>query len=339
MARRSRPPLREGMRFPQSPEKLASQLFVSGQGTAHYRQTAAADSASSPQGSLSLAAMPGYTLASVDQVSVGALVPAVAQSLLAGLGLRRTSSLRMEALGVEVAEVPFDTLIGVLRDACDRSLGVFAKDNKAGKTAVDGAAYVLFGQRRGRSGIDQISNKTDEKGEQRIEGLQFYIIRKVFYLRGIRFMISDGEAAAAFAQVALRNRLPEGEQAPKIAPLARSEGQDAKDDTSAAIARLEQQVKELGKALDEAAGGNLQAAAQIARATATGIELVHVFDRPLAFGYQPIIVPANVTMTPAAARGSENKPERNEKKKGSNEGRLSSDGFLPICKFVSSDEQ
>lgn len=329
MARRSRPPLRDGMRFPQSPEKLASQLFVSGQGTAHYRQTAAADSASSPQGSLSLAAMPGYTLASVDQFSVGALVPAVAQSLLAGLGLRRTSSLRMEALGVEVAEVPLDALQRVLYDACIGSSGVFGHGGNAGRLVVNGAASIFEGQRRGLSNATEAGAK---RGAGEPTGYYLLLIRKVFYLRGIRFQISDSEAAAAFAQAALRNTLPGGNQAPTLAdvPITRGSGDDKGDKgTAAAIADLQRQVDELRKALAGAAGGNPQAAAQIARATATGIELVHVFDRPLAFGYQPLWASAGVRRQPSNHERATPDPTE--------QGPLDSDGLRPLCRLVGVD--
>jgi len=40
------------------------------------------------------------------------------------------------------------------------------------------------------------------------------------------------------------------------------------------------------------AGSNIQIAASFARATAVGVELEQVFDRPLAFGYQAFFVDA-----------------------------------------------
>jgi len=105
-------------RFPQSHDQLPSHLRPATTGHAFYRQVAAPATGTAPTGSLPLAAMPSYSLASVDQAALGASVPNVWTSFLVGLGLRNSSYLRMEPEAVEVAELPLAAVLETIRAAC-----------------------------------------------------------------------------------------------------------------------------------------------------------------------------------------------------------------------------
>lgn len=121
---------------------------------------------------------------------------------------------------------------------------------------------------------------------------QLGIITRIYYLRGIRFIIDDSRVAGVIAQASLASRLPAGVTAPSVpavtinnaAPATPASGTPSR--TAASDAQIDGMLQSI-QSLRTALSSSTQAgfATTVARATARGVELVDVFDRPLAFGY------------------------------------------------------
>ena len=266
--------------------------------------------------------MPGYSLASVDQLSLGGFFPDVLASVFVALGLRRTSFLRMEAEGVEVAEVPLDVFQETLAAACRAPTGILRNGggSRSAQLAVQEGFNILAQQRAGSGGTPDVS---------------LSLLRRVFYLRGVRFIVNDTRAASVAAQAAIANPvasgrglvpLPQVSVTNTMTPAASNPGPPARSAAAAAAANaaaidaLSAQLEALRTSL--ARDGNIQLGLQAARATATGIELVQLFDRPLAFGYQALRVrPAPNQLLPA-----EPGPAR--------EGANTQNGLISLCERV-----
>lgn len=330
-------------RFPQSPGDLGSGLDPqSGRGFYRQKPVTAADAA--PPEALSLAAIPGYTLASVDQAALATAIPNLFASFLASVGLRSTSYLRMEAAGVEVAELPYDEFRYLISNACQgsRSETQFG----GGGTGADGvvtAAFDQFEQWRGERIAANARRRFTWNGTWRDslpEGpIDPYIgvLRRVFYLRGIRFITEDSRAVAVLAQAAVRQTFPAGTQpvplpqvtvntaAPPAPPPAGAPAA-AVAAQNAAIAGLQQQVEILRNGL-ATSGSAAQIAGSFARATAVGVELTQIFDRPLAFGYQAFFVRADANPDQdRLQRAVEQSPNRSAPM------RAHLNGFVPVCR-------
>ncbi|MFO1129645.1 MAG: hypothetical protein U1E66_14565 [Rhodospirillales bacterium] len=67
---------------------------------------------------LALVGLPSYTLASVDNFSLAGTAPTAFANFLAAIGWRQTSSLRVEAEGVEIADLPNDKFFAAISKAC-----------------------------------------------------------------------------------------------------------------------------------------------------------------------------------------------------------------------------
>jgi hypothetical protein len=263
-------------RLPQSPAKFVEARGAGATGQPSYVQSAPTGNV--PSEALPLSAMPGYTLASVDQAQMGGFLPNAIASLFGALGLRNTTYLRMEAEAVEVAELPLDRVQGLLARACLRD-----EFRARGEPAVAEAFNILVAQRRGVGGVPDA---------------HLALVRRVFYLRGIRFIIHDTRATAALAQAAVTpSPMAPGASAPTLAQVTvntTAPGTPAPTPGSAAAAANAAAIDALTKLSDLrdqlARHGNIQIALSAARATATGVELVQLFDRPLAFGFQALLV-------------------------------------------------
>lgn len=302
-------------RFPRSHEMLGNALRPGTTGQAFYRQVEASSTPKVPPGSLSLAAMPGFTLASVDQASVGGFLPGLAASFFGALGLRQTSYLRIEAEGVEMADLPHDEVRALVYGACKANADTQFGRKGQGAEGLVLAAYNILEQQQ-----------TEREAPANVEPY-LALVRRVFYLRGVRFIVEDSRIAAAFLQASAESALRPGEtpvslpQLSASAELASAAGGTASAGAptastaanAAAMAALQQQLEQLRAALVNASGPQL--GATFARAAATGIELVQLFDRPLAFGYQAVFVDA---------RWDPSRPASAENLKG----------FVPLCNAI-----
>ncbi len=128
------------------------------------------------------------------------------------------------------------------------------------------------------------------------------IVRRVYYLRGIKFVFNDSKAAAAALNAALNTRLDASRTPAAPPPLSVTATASAPSgsgtigsDLKAQVADLTQQMTQLKSNL-ATGNNNVNIASSFARATATGIELVQLFDRPLAFGYYPWTQDEFITM-------------------------------------------
>lgn len=281
-------------RFPASPSDLDAKLLpAAGSGNIFYRQpqapTTPPGEPASGGGNLPLAAFPGYTLASIDQSALSAGLPTAWANFLGGFGLRRTSFLRMEAAGVEYADLPLDAALQAIGRACDQYGGYF-----------------------GQGGTGPAADQLMIRGLQKLEAYagdrpvqpRLAVVTRIYYLRGVRFIIDDSRAAAAILQATLQNRLPAGVTAPAITNVTvqpaggqgsggSGGGSGGGTPSTAASASLSAKVDELNttiQALRSAVASQTNAglAGMAAHATARGVELVQAFERPLAFGYDAI---------------------------------------------------
>jgi hypothetical protein len=308
----------------QSPSDLGSALRPAQGSAGFYRQLPPAGTGNTvaPDNALPLAALPALTLASVDQLSVGLFLPDLVATFFGALGLRRTSYLRLEPEGIEIADLPIVDWQAALETAC---LSPAVRQRTAAyQRAVAQARSTFEAQRRLRIAM--------RRGPTTPPTLSLVLARRVFYLRGIRFVLEDTSAAQLLAQAAIANPLPEGRSAVSLPPVTITNlaptisgtpqpGSPTAADAAAAarIQALEQQVQQLRAAL--AQGDNTQIGLRAARATATGIELVQLFDRPLAFGYQAVFTTVDWT-----------DPER--AKDAHPDDVLANSGLAPLCRTV-----
>lgn len=286
------------VRYSQSPPELASQLDPADGKRAFMRQMAPARSAERlpRENTLPIGGIPGYTLAAVDEGSIGAYVPLALASFFAALGIRRTQTLQMQAEGVEVADVPLEAVLATIRQACRNTSTVFG-DEKAGRALVAAASGILskaWEQRQRAAG-----------GAIPAMSLQFDVLHRVYYLRGIRYTFNDSRVADIVAQAAIARHLPEGVIPPALAGLATSSGNSTTPqtqgasvtvnngatastptppDVAARLASIQSDLEKMRQAM--ATGTNIRVEGSYGRATSTGIELVDLFDRPLAFAYE-----------------------------------------------------
>jgi len=189
---------------------------------------------------------------------------------------------------VELAELPLDQIRAIVAAACggDPGRSVFGGDGAGGHGLV-ALGYAILDQQRGERGP-----AARAAAPQPILAL----LRRVVYLRGVRFVVTDRLVASALLQAAAP--APAAEDGAPVplpalrtrADAARAPGDARAAETAAALAALQDQVEQLRGAL--AAAGGAQLGIGFVRAAATGIELVQLFDRPPAFGYQAVFVDA-----------------------------------------------
>ncbi|MXP66158.1 hypothetical protein E0493_22790 [Roseomonas sp. M0104] len=274
-------------RFPQSPDSLVAALQPAS-GASFYRQPGAAAPGSNPRpvldGNLPISGFPGFSLGSVDQSLLSVNVPTQFATFLAGLGLRSSNFVRMEAEGVEYADLPFDTVLRTIRTACS------APDSILGE-----GGWSLDARRLIRMGVYKLETDRRQRAghETTLPDPIIGILTRVYYLRGIRFVVEESRSSSVIAQAARASRLPAGVTAPSVpsiniantvAPAAAGARAPSPDPALAAqLDQLNQAVESLRSAISSSTGAG--AALSTARATARGLEQVTVFDRPLAFGY------------------------------------------------------
>jgi hypothetical protein len=232
---------------------------------------------------LSLAGLASYKLASADELQATWFVPSLWQSFLGSFGLRNTSSLEIEAEGVEIAELPLDQVLKTLRQAC------LDPNSVLGTEQIDLLLYAY----RMLANYNQQLQKSVGHGVPSISP-EIYLLRRIYYLRGIRYIWKDSRTTAALLEAA-RNTAPQPTAPPTIntvtiantpptttASAATSIGSEVQAQLDALKAEQAAQAKALSS------GTNAQFALSYAAATARGIELVTAFDRPLAFGYEAL---------------------------------------------------
>ncbi len=249
------------------------------------------------QAQLATAAFPSYTLASVEQFSASAFVPAQFQSFLAALGWRSTRYVHVEAEGVEFAELPLQDMTEVIASACSQKSPPSPLTNEAMGNRLVGRSVELqqaLYEERVRMATQDVSQRLSRPKPQ------IYLMRRIYYMRGIKFIIDDSQTTAAMLQAAINPRLSAPTATPAINVVTASAqpqaGTPAAGSSDAKIADLAAKITALQDVLkSQASGNNAQIATSYARATARGIELVNVFDRPMAFGYEPVAF--NVTGT------------------------------------------
>jgi hypothetical protein len=261
-------------RFARSPDSLAADLGFSSGGEIYYKQAT--------DDTLEVAAMPKYTLAAVTQEAFAGTLPQALSSFFAALGFSQTKYLTVEAIGVEIADLPVDTFSDVVSAACkDTKSGVFGNPEK--REIVQRVGYnALEAWWEGRKA-------RAEGGAIAKFAPQLYLVSKVYYLRGLRYIFNDNEAASAAVAAALSNKFATGVTPPSApapsppAPAASPSPGAAPNPQQAQIDALTKELTDLKTAV--AQNTNTNVAASYARATAQGVEMVDLFQRPVAFGY------------------------------------------------------
>ena len=264
--------MNEAARQSKSVASLSTDVLGTGAAPAYYKQGA--------DNTLEISALPKYTLASVDQAALSGAVPTAAASFFASLGFTQSKYLTLEAIGVEIAELPADTFAHVVRTACTAGTGTFG--DAAERDVVQGVGYnsmrAWWQQRQSDAGSKPIAPFA----------AQLYLLHKVFYMRGIRYIFNDEKAASAVLGASLANQFPTGVTPPPAptpaapAPTPAGTGAGATE-LQAQMTALAQQINGLKNALP--ANTNTNIAGSYARATAQGVEMVDLFERPVAFGY------------------------------------------------------
>ena len=119
---------------------------------------------------------------------------------------------------------------------------------------------------------------------------RLYLIAKVYYLRGLRYIYNDTTASAATFTAALNTRLAATNTPPAATAASPNPtlavANDTNADLDARIAALTKAIGDMGDKL--ASNNNINVGASAARATAEGVEIVQLFERPVAFGYEPL---------------------------------------------------
>jgi hypothetical protein len=238
---------------------------------------------------LALAGLPSYSLASIDNLSLAGTVPTKFANFLAAIGWRETTSLRVEAEGVEIAKLPTDDFVAALNATCNRPDSVFNNPRLA-RSSLELAIDELKGHAIKRR--EEAAKQGIELPEKPV--LRLYILREVYYLRGIRYIANNSKAYAMLVEAAARSGVKDAARPPTVPTIAMNViqptptgSQGAPPATSADVAALQQQIDALRTAVSSNA--NIQVGGTFARATARGIEFVELFQRPLAFGYVALI--------------------------------------------------
>jgi hypothetical protein len=230
--------------------------------------------------------MPKYSLAVLDQATLGGSGATPFARFLGAFGLSQSKYLTMEAIAVQIAEIPLDRFGNVIRAACRNGNSILGNPTKIynEQTTAFGAMLAQYYSREG----DMPSS-----GAPNFEP-QIMIPRRVFYMRGINYVFNDSSVASAVISAAFNTRMGTiaAPGAPKPAQTEPSVGNAKADDKS--VAALVTSISALNKSIDALrsqlpAGDDAGFGFSGARATARGIEMVQYFDRPIAFGYDPLV--------------------------------------------------
>jgi hypothetical protein len=228
---------------------------------------------------LELIAMPSYGLASFSQNSVAGSFPLSLSNIGAALGISSSRFVTVEADATEMAELPVDTFIDIVAASCRSNA-----PNSLGRLRYSNAVNLGYREMRVQYDEARVAFKP-----------VLNIVEAVYYLRAIKYQYNTAEAASAAVQAALNTRLDASRTPPAVgsptlnAPSAQVQPPPGMtpDQLSNAMKNLTDSMNALTSRLSSLANNNVNIAATFTRTTATGIELVQVFDRPLAFGFMP----------------------------------------------------
>ena len=240
-----------------------------------------------PKDDLGLIGIPQYSLASIDQASLGGAGSTPFASFLAAFGFAQSKYLTMEAVATQMAELPLADFTSVVQKACLNGSGMFGK-RRPGHPA----EILAYNFMKANHDIVESGNSSPPKFQP-----EMMVMRRVYYLRGIRYVFNDASVASAIATAAFNTRLPTTAAPPDLLKPTPSTGSAATENlptddkaTKALIASITALNKQLSEIKDVVAAGKGGAGFGISgvRATARGIEMTQTFNRPLAFGYEPI---------------------------------------------------
>lgn len=280
-------------RFPCPASDLSKQIQLGGQAaTASYYQPG--DCSAPPKNGkpadslapLALAGFPSYSLASIENLTIGGGMPSQFANFLAAVGINHSSSMTVQAEGVEVATIPSDQFAAAITQACTSKIANPFSDPEAGRSAV---AFARHEARMNHMTMKKFARDPNMPAEPE---LALYMLRTVYYLRGIRFIFNDSRVITAVLEASAAAKLPTGAQAPAVPNITLNMGgsgsapaDKSTDPLQAKVAALQAQVDSMRSAL--ASTTNAQFGATYTQATSRGIEFVSLFQRPLAFGYVP----------------------------------------------------
>jgi hypothetical protein len=260
-------------RYQRTPDGDEAKAFGTGITAYHFKPDAKDD--------LELLGMPKYTVAAFDQGGLSGAGSTPFASFFASLGFSRSQYLTVEPTAIQIAELPIDTIGDIVARRCRGGSGVLG--NPARRDTV---------QRAGYGALQVYAEARRQAGGKEFDP-QLFLLRRVFYLRGIRYIFNDGSVASAVMGAAFDPRLGPGVSPPAApVPPATPPPSGGAPATAADVTALKAQVDAVNKQLADLkaalpAGPNAGFAGSFAHATARGIELVQIFDRPLAFGYEP----------------------------------------------------
>jgi hypothetical protein len=209
----------------------------------------------------------------VSNFSGAAAMPSAFANFFAAMGIRQSDALEIEAEGIEIADLPEESFASAIRAACNDPASIFHDRSRA---------YALLTLANG----ELQKNSTGPSYEPAL-----YLLKRVYYLRGIRYILKDSRAYVALLEASSNAKIPSTAPAPTLPAVSVNVVQPnqtsgtTQDETTAQLSALQNQIDSLRAALVNTS--NQQFAGTFARATAQGIEFVDLFQRPMAFGYFP----------------------------------------------------
>lgn len=231
--------------------------------------------------SLALAGLPSYSLASIDNMTAAAAVPTMFANFAASLGISRSTSLVVQAEGVETASLPAEEFAKAIQLAC-------STDNNAFGNPAIARPFLVLSDQQLRSNVSARAMKAKKALSYKPA---LFMLRTVYYLRGIRYIYNDTQAYAIMLQAAADAKLSAGQAPPALPNISMNvatgsqPGTTKTDALSAQLASLQAQMDAMRNAMINASG--VQLAGSYSRITARGVEFVDLFQRPVAFGYLP----------------------------------------------------
>ena len=238
-------------------------------------------------------------MASIETFSAAGSLPTAFASFLAAIGFSHSNSLQVQAEGVEIASLSAEDFSRAILKACSeqatRSAIQVSPRGNGVRRQRDARQCWYASQARPRPGIREQFIRSG--GKVFPYKPMIYMLRQVYYLRGIRYIYNDSRVVTAMAAAAASAKIPTAQQPPAppnisivnapqttgSAPAAAGNSQLA-----AQVAALQAQVDAMRSAVSS--NTNIQVGASYTQATARGIEMVDLFQRPLAFGHAPVAI-------------------------------------------------
>jgi hypothetical protein len=231
---------------------------------------------------LESAALPSYTLASIDGAALAGSSPGLLASFLIGLGFQQSESLQVEADSVEIASLPTEDLMDALDEVCadDRSpIGNITR----GASILNSGNEILYNFWAAR-----LRDYGPSVVGRYRPGL--YLVTRIYYLKTIKYIYSDQRAYEAELRAAEISGLEQGETpVPLPAVTVNVDSNAAGGKSPEPNAQLEALRKTLSEYIKAVGSSQSPAiAASATRATARGVEITDTFTEPMAFGYEAI---------------------------------------------------